>query len=541
MGSTGDLEGGRASFQRQEWTNAFTQLLAADREAPLEPDDLELLANAAFLIGKDAESDDAWTRAHEELLARGNPIRAARCAFYLGFGLINRGEFAPAMGWFGRAQKVLDETGADCVERGYLLLPLAIPMVDMDPEASLATFVQAAQIGERFVEADLMATAVVGQGRALLRLGRVREGVAMLDQGMVALTAGELSASLTGNLYCTVIEGCFEILDMRRAQEWTAALSRWCESQPDLVPYRGQCLIHRAEIMHMKGAWLEAVDEVNRARETLGEHPVQGLAHYALGEIHRLRGDFNEAEDAYREANRRGREPQPGMALLRLAQGQEEAAKASIVRAAQEANTTSTKAKLLPALVEIALASNDVVAARGAADELSEIVVPLESQVLHAAAEQAQGAVLLAEGEPRAALERLRVACAGWADLDVPYEVARARALIGVALRDLGDHDSEQMELDAALSVLRELGAAPDIVRLEKLSGRAYPGSAGGLSPRELEVLRLIAAGKTNRGIATELVLSEKTVARHVSNIFTKLGLSSRSAATAFAYENDLV
>ncbi len=536
------LELARASFERSEWTKAFEQLTAADQQESLEPADLELLASAAFLIGKDSESDSAWTRAHEALLARGDKIRAARCAFKLGFGLINRGEFAPAMGWFGRAQGLLDETGTDCVERGYLHLPIAIPMVDMDPEASLATFAQAAEIGQRFEEPDLMATAVVGQGRALLRLGRVREGVAMLDQGMVSLTAGELSAALTGNLYCTVIEGCFEILDMRRAQEWTTALTRWCESQPDLVPYRGQCLIHRAEIMQMKGSWLEAIDEMHRANEWLGEHPVRALAYYELGEIHRLCGEFSEAEESFREANRRGREPQPGLALLRLAQGQLDTAKASIVRAAEEANPISTKAKLLPALVEIALASNDPATARQAATELSEIVIPLESQVLRAAAQQAQGAVLLAEGEPRAALEHLRGAYTDWADLEVPYEVARVRALTALALRDLGDYDGEQMEMDAALSILRELGARSDVARLEALTAIDPDAKGvGGLSPRELEVLRLVAAGKTNRSIATELVLSEKTVARHVSNIFTKLGISSRSAATAYAYEHDLV
>ncbi len=542
MTSGSALEGAQQAYVQQAWTSAFEQFMKADTEASLHPEDMELMATAAFLTGRDAECDAAWTRAHEAFLERGDPIRAARCAFHLGFGMINRGEFAPAMGWFGRAQGLLDEIDEDCVERGYLLLPMAIPMVDMDPQASLGIFVRAAEIGQRFLEADLMATALVGQGRALLRLGRVSEGVAMLDLGMVSLTAGELSAALTGNLYCTVIEGCFEILDLRRAQEWTEALTRWCEAQPDLVPYRGQCLIHRAEIKQMRGSWLEAIEEVNSARDRLGEHPVQARAQYTLGELHRLLGNFDEAEGAFREASRRGFDPQPGLALLRLAQGQPETARASIVRAADEAHTPSKKALLLPALVEIALASGDPTTARGAADELVELVVPLETQVFRATAEQAQGAVLLAEGQPRSALERLRQACADWTDLDVPYEVARARSLIGLALHNLGDRDGEQMELDAALGLFRELGAAADVRRLEELAALgSESGPVGGLTPRELEVLRLIATGKTNRAVAADLVLSEKTVARHVANIFTKLGVTSRSAATAFAYENDLV
>jgi ATP/maltotriose-dependent transcriptional regulator MalT len=341
-----------------------------------------------------------------------------------------------------------------------------------------------------------------------------------------------------------VIEGCQEIYDLRRAREWTAALGRWCESQPDLVPYRGQCMIRRAELMQLHGAWLDAMDEVRRARERLSQptvHPAVGAACYQQGELHRLRGEFASAEEAYREASRWTRAPRPGLALLRLAQGDVEAALGAIRRLLDEARERHARPAVLGAAVEIALAANDVAAARAAADELSRIAGELDAPYLRALADHAAGAVLLAEGEPRAALDVLRRAWSAWQELEAPYESARVRVLIGRACRELGDEDAAEMELDAGRCVFQQLGAATDLARVEALSRKAAAGGAGRLTAREVQVLRLVAAGKTNRAIATDLVISEKTVARHLSNIFTKLGISSRAAATAYAYEHELV
>lgn len=539
------LDRGRRSFAGRQWEDAFERLRVAAREISLASDDLERLATAAYLTARDAESAEAWTLAHQARLDEGDVEGAARCAFWLAFGLLDHGEQARASGWFARARRVLDDGRRDCVEKGYLLLPTALQHIFAgDNAGAYATFDEAAGIGDRFREPDLIAFARHGQGRALLRMGDTEAGVALLDEAMAAVEAGEVSPIAAGSIYCSVIEGCHEIFDLRRAQEWTASLSHWCESQPDLVPYRGQCLIRRAEILQLNGDWPEAIEEVRRACEWLSRPPPQravGAAYYQRAELHRLRGEFTEAEDAYKKASQWGRKPEPGLTELRLAQGQTDVAEAAIRRVLDETSDRRARTRVLPAYVEIMLAVGGAGDARTAAEELTEIAHELNALLLHARADHARGSVLLAEGDARAALPVLRRAWSGWRELEAPYEAARARVLIGVACRQIGDEDAAAMELDAARCVFEQLGANPDLARVAALSRRASAPPAQGLTPRELQVLRRVAAGATNKAIGRELFISERTVDRHVSNIFSKIQVSSRAAATAFAYEHRLV
>jgi DNA-binding CsgD family transcriptional regulator len=538
-------ERGRESFGRQAWGEAYAQLLAADQAGTLEPEDLERLGAAAHLLGREDEAAEIAARAHHEHLVRGSVPRAARCAFWVAITLLFKGEKARAGGWVARGRRLLDDGQHDCAERGYLLLPEALRSIfEGDSARARAIFGEAASIGERFGERDLVALARQGEGRALIRLGEPARGVGLLDEVMVAVTAGEVSPLVVGDVYCSVIEACHEIFDLRRAQEWTAAMTRWCESQTDRVPYRGHCLVRRAELLQLHGAWPDAIQEAERACEWLSRPPPQravGAAFYQCAELNRLLGEFAKAEHEYRQASQWGREPQPGLALLRLAHGQIDAAKAAICRAMDEATDRQTRSRLLAASVEILLAAGDVPAARAAVDELAHLATSLDAPFLRAISAQAGGAVLLHEGQPRAALTLLRQAGAAWHELEVPYEAARARVLVGLACRALGDEDAAVMELAAAGQVFQQLGAVPDCKRVNQLSTTASPKARTVLTAREVQVIALIATGRTNRAIADELRISEKTVARHVSNIFTKLGLSSRAAATAYAYQHDLV
>ena len=528
-----ERERGLEAYARREWQTAHRALSAADRAAPLGAEDLERLATAAYMVGRDEDYLHGLERAHQAYLDAGEPLHAVRCAFWVGVNLALRGSTARATGWLGRAQRLVERERRDCVEQGFVLLATAMQQED---DAAYASLARAVEIGERFGDADLVALGLQDQGRMLLRRGEVEGGLALLDEAMVAVAAGEVSPIVTGLLYCSVIDGCHEVYALSRAQEWTTALTQWCAEQPDMVAFTGRCLMHRAELMQVHGAWPDALDEARRAAGRAGMAAV-GQARYRQGEIHRLRGEFAPAEEAYREASLNGWEPQPGLALLRLAQGSEEVAAAAIRRAAAEATDAVERAGLLPAYVEIMLATGDVPAARAACGELAELAKDFRSGMLDATVAYAEGAVALAEDDPRAALVALRRAGQAWQELDARYEAARVRVLVGLACRALGDEDSAALELDAARVAFAQLGAAPELARLDRLT-RADPH---GLTPRELQVLRLVAAGHTNKAIAAELVLSERTVDRHVSNTFAKLRVSSRAAATAYAYEHRLV
>lgn len=410
------LEQARASFAEGSWGDARAKFETAYDTRSLGLDDLEKLALASYLTGHDVGSTLAWTRAHHEAIRRGDPRRAARNAFLVGSGLIFRGETAPAMGWFARGGRLLEGCG-ECPERVWLDTWNAFAqMWRGDPEGAQAEFAASVTSGQRFNDTDLVVMSRLGLGMCLIFQGQGPAGLALLDEVMVAVSSGEVATVYTGIAYCTVIAGCAELFDLQRARQWTAALTRWCDYQPDLVPYRGNCLVHRCELLQLEGAWTDAMDAARQACDHLSE-PVRwdtlGSAYYQLGELQRLRGDFAEAEDSYRKASASGRPPEPGIALLRLAQGRIDVAIGVPRRALKETSDPSARSRLLPAGVEAMIASGDVASARADADELGQIAALLDAPYLRAVAASAAGAVQLSEGDPRSALHTLRAAGSG--------------------------------------------------------------------------------------------------------------------------------
>ncbi|WP_426990097.1 LuxR C-terminal-related transcriptional regulator [Pseudarthrobacter sp. Y6] len=548
MSAESGLDQGRSAFRENRWTDAFENFRDADRRGGLPAPDLERLATAEILTGKMTTGLETLTRAHEEYLVVGDVVGAARCAGWMGMQLMFLDEPARAGGWFARGQRLVDELAEPDAVQGLLLVPMGLgKLYGGDPVGALQVFSQVADFGQRFQDKDLSALGLLGTGQATLMLGQAGKGLRMFDEVMVAVTAGELSPIPSGIIYCAVIGNCHLAFDLERALEWTAALDRWCSARPDMVTFSGQCQSHRAELFMLHGAWAEALMAAAAAQGLSVKGDPQALygGYYQQGEVERLSGKLDDAEASYRQAARSGYEPQPGLALLLLARGDAQQAQLMVRRAAGTADA-ATRRNMLPALVEIELAASDLEAARRGVQELEALASECPMPMVRAVAGQADGAVRLADGDPSAALQPLREAWRLWQELGVPYEAARCQALAGRACRTLGDEASALMYLEAAHTALLDLGAAPaatwaaSLLHESMLDSGSTPDSAGLLTRRELEILQLVATGMGNRAIAGELYLSEKTVARHISNIFLKLGLSSRAAATSYAYEHGL-
>lgn len=531
----GAIEQGRTATQASQWGDAYRALSGLDREA-LDIDDLDRFGTAAYLTGRDEEGFSVWTRAHQRCVAEGSVHRAA----YFGTKLANtlgfKGDWARSSGWVERTANLLSDASIDCVEQGYLEYAQAMCQVfgSGDLAAAHDLFVRAGKSATRFRDRELAAMAGIGEGRMDIYLGELGHGMALLDEAATSVEAGELSAVVTGDAYCTLVDAVWELADVSRCRAWTTTFTRWCDTQQELVLYRGNCLLHRAALLCAFGDWRNALAEVRAACSRLAE-PVNlltiGGAHATEGDVHRLLGSFAEADESYHRANEFGNQPQPGLALLRLAQGQTDAAMAMIQRVLTESGDPVSRGALLPAAVEIALAAGDLDRARTAADELRGVATELGTPLLRARAARARGAVALASGTPDAALPELRAAFKIGVELGVRHDVATTRLLLSEACRAVGDTETADLEAATAAAAFAEFKGA-DVSR---------PAAPDGLTDRETEVLRLLAQGHTNRVIAEQLFIGEKTVATHVSHIFTKTGVSSRAAATAYAYEHNMV
>lgn len=537
-----EVDQAREAFARGDWKPAFESWSAAGTHA-LTAAELEDLATAGELLGRHDEAVRALQQAFVAWQRADEPARAVKCAFRLAMAAATHGEPAMFAGWTSRAEGLLADTGEDRAEAGWVEFLRMFRALDAGAYADAAAAAnQATDLGRRHHDADLVAMGLCSQGRLAIYAGRVTDGLALLDDAMVRVIAGEATPIIAGHVYCTAIEGCQEISDFGRMAEWTSALERWCQAQPGLLTFTGQCAVHRGQLMRIRGDWSAALDEFELASQRyrqVGSPDAAGLAAYEAGDVHRLRGSWEQADAAYQVAADHGHDPQPGLALLWLASGRTDAARAAIHRLLTETGGPVQRCRLLPAAVDVLVASGDIEHAREAAGELNSLTSTFGCVSLDAIAAHTSGTVELAAGDASGALPYLRKAHHLWTRAESPYDRARVQVAMGRALAAVGDLGSARRELESGRATFRRLGARPAADEVSRLL--APPSLPAGLTAREVEVLRLVATGQSNAQIASALVLSEKTVARHLSNIYTKLDVSSRTAATAYAFEHELV
>lgn len=541
---TGLLEQARQRYRAREWVEARRRFTAAREAAPLSPDDLYALSNCAGWLGALDEALVLQQEAHRHYLQHGRPREAALAALDIGYTYALQHQEAQASGWMARAYRLLEDE-PEGFEHGYLAyidFETAFEAGRLDEASSHVRRVQ--ELGQRHGDPNLQAMALLARGRVLIREGRVHEGIVLLDEAMVAATSDELDPAWAGNIYCHLMRACYEITDLRRAGEWTEATARWCEAMPGAGPFMGICRVHRAQILQLQGRWEQAEREALGVCEGVPHFDVGNAAeaHYEVGEVRRQRGDLAGAEAAYQDARRLGREPQPGLSLLRLAQGQVAEATASMRSAlAAAANDPAARARLLPSAVKIFVESHDLDQARAAARELTEAAGTYDTAALRASAAVARGLLMLAERRPEAAVAGLREALQGWQTLGIPYEAACTRLLLARAYEGLGDAGTAALERHTAEAALAALG-----VHAPRSEGPPDPsrGRRDGLTAREVEILGMVALGKTNQEIAADLVLSVRTVERHLATVYQKLGLrgrSARAAAVSYAFHQDVI
>jgi ATP/maltotriose-dependent transcriptional regulator MalT len=540
MNSVALLGRARDALTAHNWALAFDILSEARETSNLAAEDFDALAEAAWWMGRLDVCIEALERAYQEFVGSGRTDRAVMAAIYLSYHHANKGDFAIGDGWRARATRLAQEIPGSPAAAYLATAECGIAYNSGDLEACLVKAKAVAKAGEDHGDPTLVAWGLHWQGLALIKQGHLDQGWALLDEAMLGVSSGQMQPLWAGFLLCGMVLICEQLGDPRRGWQWIEVAERWLHDLPSASVYPGICRMYKARLIQERGDWAEAENEARRVCDDLTNLHIASAAraHYEIGEINRLRGDLDPAEEFFKKAHRMGFDPQPGLASLRLEQGRVDAATMQIVRALDEAPDRLERARLLPHHVEIAIAAGDLEAAASGVKELQAIADDYQTPRLTASALSAQGALLLARSEPSAALTALRSATRLWSDIDCPYQVALDRVRIADAYRALGDDDGSIMELEAANEAFQRLGASRDVSRTaELLKGTTH---LAGLSDREVEVLRLVAAGKSNKQIAADLFISERTVARHMSNIFVKLHVSSRAGAAAFALKNDL-
>lgn len=541
------LDLARAAYACRDWVRASELFAAARAQQPLCADDTYALSDAAWWVGDNDTVFDAALHAYDLFIAEARPLRAAYTALDLAVAFFLRGDESQGAGWLGRSQRLLEHEAESAVH-GYhrYLIEVEGPLGGIAPsdpgavESLLAAARDVQDMGRRHGDRTLEAAGMLGEGRALVKSGRTVEGVRLLDETLVVVLTEELNPAWAGNIYCHLMSAADELGDLRRAREWTASTERWLAGMPAAVVFNGICRVHRARVHMLAGAWDAAEEEARRVCADLEalHTSTAAAAYYQVGEIRRLRGDHAGAAAAYERAHALGFDPQPGLALLRLAEGRSDVALASIRAAVLAQPNGLARAPLRAAQVEIAMRAGELDVAREASAELDDTAKVWPTPWLQVVARYARAAIMLELGRPQDALPALRDACRCWIEFGAPWECARVRVLLARAYHMLDDDDAAERELDAAAAAFERLGALGEarvVARLRR--ARSLPC---GLTPREAEVLELVAAGGTNKRIAGELRVSEKTVARHLANIFANIGVTTRTAAASFAFEHGL-
>lgn len=532
----------RAAHRNGDWDRAYALFSAARDTSPLSPEDLESLSAAAWWLGRVNDCLEAGEAAFQGYVDADRLRNAAMCAVEMAVSLFLRGEESLGSGWIGRARRLLDGL-PEGPEHGYVRYVVEVEggLERGDLGAVVEAAAEVHRIGREHGDRNLVAVGVLGEGRARLKLGEMAEASALLDEAMVAVRSRDLDPEWAGNVYCHLMAACHEVADIGRARAWTEVTWQWLSELSAAVLFTGICRVHRSQVLQVTGEWDRAEKEAACVLNDLSDIHVASVAeaHYQIGELRRLRGDLDGAAHAYGRARELGRDPQPGLALLWLAQGRAGAAEAAIRAAVRAAATDRiARARLCTVQIEIALAVDDLEAAQRAIAELEDSAAAYGTSGLEAAALHWRGAVALADGHPEEALPALRAACRRWHDVHATYDAARACVLLGKAYGALGDLETAAAELAAATETFDRLGATVDAREVRALTGdRSLPA---GLTEREAQVLACVASGKTNREVAEDLVLSEKTIARHLSNIFLKLDVSTRTEAAAFAFAHGL-
>ena len=537
------LERAREAYGRRAWAEAAPAFVAAAGDTELTADDQFALADAAWWLGDVELSIGAGEAAYRRYLQGDRPTSAAMAALGVAVNLLLRGDLSLGSGWMSRAVRLVADL-PDTVEHHYLryltkvdgMIDVAGSLSDDDFDGLAEAAAGTRRAGQRFADANLTASGAMAEGRVLLKVGRAAEGLRLLDEAMVCLLSEEMAPEWAGSVYCHLMAASHEVGDLVRAREWTEATERWLETLPAAVLFRGICRVHRSQVLQTLGAWDRAEAEAAQVGEDLAAISPGNAAegHYQVGELRRLRGDWQGAEVAYQRAHEGGRDPQPGMTLLRLAQARPDVA-LPMIRAALVARGSDRLAchPLRVAQVEVAVAAGAVEEAAEACRVVEAVAGEYGTSGFRAGALMARGMVELAAGRPELALPPLRDACRRWREMGADHDAARACMLLAEAYRLLGTEDAAELERAAGQAVFDRLGVVV-------MPAHGRPALPDRLTEREAEVLNLVAAGRTNRDIAGALVISEKTVARHLSNIFTKIGAASRTEAAAYAYTHGL-